>query len=155
MRKPVPKPKVYTPPRNLISIDDSSGILLPSFSDGGRVVTLMREYDIPLLALTIADPPSWANEKIHEDFGEPRLRQVMVFGDISDPDLLGTSLFARETGYDVFAIPSNPNFNDIHSLLSWMSLRDNSVGVLSLKMVVARLKLVQSAPKDSSELETL
>ncbi|PCI53374.1 MAG: hypothetical protein COB36_13125 [Alphaproteobacteria bacterium] len=146
MRKPVKKPKVLLPPRRLVSADECSALLLPSFADDGRLASALDKYEIPIFIVEPLDSPSWTNEKLIEVLSDQYIRQVIVFGDLSDPELVATCLLSIQSGYDVFAIISHPDLRNPNNLLSWMRLRDYSVKTLSIKLLLAELALVATAP---------
>lgn len=138
--------KSFKQPHHIIAFGDCSAVIMPSFANGERVITVLDDNSIPFYAKNTDDPPSWANEKLVTFFGEPRLHQIIVFSDISDPDLIVTCLVALQIGFEVFAVIENPNFNNAHNLLAWVRLSDNLVTVLSMKQVLAELDLINSVP---------
>jgi len=134
------------PPKHLILLNECKAIMLPSFSASERAVTLLDDNGISVFIKNVKSSPSWADKELITYLDEPRLRQVIVFGAISDPDLIATCLVALQIGFEVFAVIADPDLNNAHNLLAWVRLSDNLTTVLSMKQFMTELGLIKSVP---------
>ncbi len=138
----------FTVPRHMVNIDNSSAVVLSSLANPNNLLLTLSKNNIPVFSHDGQDYPSWTNKSLLTYFQEHKSTQVLVFGKFSDPELIATTSLACEIGFEVFAIVSEPDFNNPDSIFGLVRLLHNTVKTMSLSQFNSEIALINSAPKE-------